>query len=246
MQLNLNTEQLKKRLKENIERNIVTGHQLQDTYFSNVEKLIEIHNISDVHYFSHRKFLGKFIIAFKKIVRKLMRPILNKQIIFNQLMIENIRFLQQQVKQNQTEQLRKVEDLLTNSIDEIINDFESYQVTRNTDLTEVVLSNNDLAKDFQKFKEEITTDTKLVTQIDLLKCDVEKLTAYIEEIKQESIKEASKNILIEISDFYYKKNEFDLSYHLLLSALKYDPQNIELERKLLSVFDTLNKSRDLQ
>ncbi|WP_259619994.1 hypothetical protein [Paenibacillus doosanensis] len=273
MQLNFNTEQLKKRLKENIERNIVSGHQVNDAYFSNIEKLIELHNISEVHYFSHRKFLGKFIIAFKKVIRKLIRPILNKQITFNQLMIENVRYLQQQVKDNQEHQAKKIEELLISSVDDLVNDLKDQENARNHYLTEVAASsNNNLETNLNKFKDEINygsdkkiselqkrieLQTEIVEQLTLQiqqqkneieqqKIDIESLNNKILNIVDDSRKETTKNILIELSDFYFRKNEFDLSYQLLLFALKYDPDNIELEGKLLSVFDTLNKSRNLQ
>ncbi|WP_028553097.1 hypothetical protein [Paenibacillus sp. UNC451MF] len=289
MQLNFNTDQLKKRLKENIERNIdkniVAEQQIHDAYFSNIEKLIELHNISEVHYFSHRKFLGKIIITFKKVVRKLIRPILNKQIIFNQLMIENVRYLQQLLKDNQAEQIKQIEELLSTSIDEIVNDIKTQESMRDGYLSEVAASNNNLEQNFNKLKDDINmdTDTKISTmmnqiesqrldiekleqqihaltnQIELQKLDVEKLNEQVTnisqiegsknqfyKIKEESVKEASKNILIELSDFHFQKNEYDLSYQLLLSALKFDPNNLELEGRMLSVFETLNKSRNLQ
>lgn len=297
MQTYLDSQILKKRLRENIERYVSENKHFFDANITNIEKLNQLHDIADVHFFSHRKIIGKFIILTKKVIRKLLRPILNKQTLFNQSLIEELKFLNENIRNKQIEQAESLVHVIDEFLDEIEkqqitnrkNDFDfqvswsNFQTSIESDIDnrlENAITNKIefLGRNIEKtvnekmnalenttnqsiYVLEAATNDKIETinnKFNNINLKIEEIinnrlgglkNEIVDEIKKIKIdieNQVTKKILVEIGDFYAFKSQYELSYQLYLTALKFDQTNLELERKVLESFDILNKSRNLK
>ncbi|RED57642.1 hypothetical protein [Cohnella lupini] len=127
-QVNFDEEVLKKRITERILRKMERQPQGVQSKLppTDLKPLIDAHNILNVDFYSHRKGFGRLIVLIKKLLRKLLAPILMKQIHFNQRSIDYLSSVDQRLealRQNglgyKVEQQERL-DSIANDISDVI------------------------------------------------------------------------------------------------------------------------------
>lgn len=236
--LNFDEEQLKKRIKERILYK-VDHHFLEiDTRSSNsntsqLKPLIEFHNILEVEYFSHRKFLGKFIIMVKKGLRKLLRPIFMRQIHFNQKVIDHFYIVDHNLSDTIETVKGTFKRIAEETVDEIIDELKG-------SLQEVVASNAESIRRYYENELQSKVDLQIHDHVEMLKSQ---LHDQVQMLKSQLNVELKSNVYRDLAFFagnHYNEIE---KYHLLLLALREDPNNLELEKEVLEAFERMNISR---
>ncbi|WP_339817803.1 hypothetical protein MKZ15_20835 [Paenibacillus sp. FSL R7-0216] len=225
--LNFDEEQLKKRIKERILYKADLHFPEKDTRPSDsnaslLRPLIESHNILEVEYFSHRKFLGKFIVMVKKGLRKLLRPIFMRQIHFNQKVIDHFYVVDHNLSDTVENVKGTFKRISEETVDEIVDELKG-------SLQEVVASNAESIRRYYEHELQSKVDMQIHEQVQKLKSELHV------EIKSN----VYRDLALYAGNHY---NEIE-RYHLLLLALREDPDNLELEKEVLEAFERMNISR---
>lgn len=147
-------EVLKGRIKERILRKFTNlPHDTRPNHVqSAIKPLIDAHNIMDVQFFSDRKIIGKYIVLTKRVFRKMMSPILMKQINYNQRIIDYLSTVDQRIEDNHNLFIaNKVQvEVLTNELaDEIVDEMNIQLLSLEEQLIEIKKSNDKLHNDIK-------------------------------------------------------------------------------------------------
>ncbi|MBQ4899960.1 hypothetical protein KB559_14100 [Paenibacillus sp. Marseille-P2973] len=233
--LNFNEEQLKKRIHDRILFKLNNSLPLQATSNQNdaaLKPLIDNHNILEVEFFSHRKFAGKFIVSTKKLLRKLLRPIFMKQIQFNQKVIDQLYVVDRQLVDNDASSKELFKSISVEITNDIIDECKIA-------LQEVVSSNVESIRNYYEDELQTRINEQIVEQISIRESQMnEKINA----IKIQLSKDIKSNLFRDLAIFEGNHNNELNRYHLLLMALRENPENLDLEAEVLSAFESMNKS----
>lgn len=232
--LNFNEEQLKKRIHDRImfKLNSLPTQVTTNQNDAALKPLIDNHNILDVEFFSHRKFAGKFIVSTKKLLRKLLRPIFMKQIQFNQKVIDQLYVVDRQLVDNETSNKEFFKSISIEITNDIIDECKIV-------LQEVVRSNVESIRNF--YENEL--QTKINEQIsEQVRAHKDQLNEQINTLKVQLYRDIKSNLFRDLAIFEGSHNNELNRYHLLLMALRENPENLDLEAEVISAFESMNKS----
>jgi hypothetical protein len=229
-QLNFNENELIKRVEDRINRksksNVLPSNTNEEF---NSTVLMETYNILDVDFFSHRKYIGKFIVLTKRILRKLLKPILAKQTSFNRNLVDALLSLENSFKEFKNSSL-KIDT--TNKKEK---DLFYEELQKNLDIK------------IQKY-----FDDKLASIdscLNDMKNEMNSLLSRQTEIQNNTIKEHDmenriiSQVFSTLSEIYHEKQDYQNSYYFLLLALKYASEDKDIEERTLQTFKKLNQSR---
>lgn len=223
-----NEEIFKQRVKDRIMNGLSQTDEVLRHNNSRISELESKTNISDVHFFSHRKFFGKVIVFSKRLIRKLLMPILNKQIDFNHNVVQQFHHINESIEEHQQANVSKLVDSMTKEISTM---HESIEM---------------LFSEIRQQKAEIENDKKIIKQ---LSEQVEKDIVVIDELKTE-LYEAQRisifELYKEIGDMERAQGNYHLSYQMQLMALKYASNEDMQEQKVLESFKLVNQSRNAE
>ncbi|RCX19021.1 hypothetical protein DFP94_10537 [Fontibacillus phaseoli] len=233
--LNFNEEQLKTRIHDRIlfKLNNCLPHQATTNQNDAAFKpLIDNHNILDIEFFSHRKFAGKFIVSTKKLLRKLLRPIFMKQIQFNQKVIDQLYVVDRQVVDNDASNKELFKSISVEITNDIIDECKMA-------LQEVARSNVESIRNF--YEDEL--QTKISEQIsEQIRVREDQINEQISTLKIQLNRDIKSNLYRDLAVFEGNHNNELNRYHLLLMALRENPENLDLETEVISAFESMNKS----
>ncbi|MGN7353653.1 hypothetical protein ACTHPJ_20165 [Paenibacillus amylolyticus] len=223
---NYDEEVIKKRLKERIYYAIENTSELNKQHDNSaMQPLIDTHNIYNVEFFSPRKVIGKFIVFSKKAVRKLMYPILIKQIHFNQRVIDHLYIVDQKLTQNVDEV--RLRALVSQLVEEMVSEFRIVLDTSTEQIKQNIISEKHL----------LNSELQEVLRKEIgIKVDEDKLKE-LEGVKM--ISEMKASVLRDIANI---EKDVNKKYQLLLLALKESPDNVEIETEVLKTFEELHQS----
>lgn len=223
---NFDEEVIKKRLKERIYYAIDNKSELSKQHDNNsMQPLIDTHNIYNVEFFSPRKVIGKFVVFSKKAIRKLMYPILIKQIHFNQRVIDHLYIVDQKLTQNVDE--ARLRALVSQLVEEMVSEFRIVLDTSTEQIKQNIISENHLLN--SELQEVLKKEIGIKVDEDKLK----ELDGVI------MISEMKASVLRDIANIEQDVNK---KYQLLLLALKESPDNVEIETEVLKTFEELHQS----
>ncbi|AOZ93300.1 hypothetical protein [Paenibacillus crassostreae] len=221
--LNFNEKQMKERLTERILHRINNGLKERaeiskdNNQSIDLKPLIDSHNIMDVEYFSHRRILGKLIIFSKRALRKLLSPILMRQIHFNQRVIDHLYIIDHKITSDNTLE-ENYKQMTIDIVDEIVCEMK-------------------VLIDASINKEEYHNEIEELRQSTL------SLSSEILEMKNNNPSLRSNILCALLNDLAKLENDNGKKYHLLLMALNENPDDLDLEARVLSAFESMNKSR---
>lgn len=223
---NFDEEVIKQRLKERIYYAIDNKSELSKQNDNNsMQPLIDTHNIYNVEFFSPRKVIGKFVVFTKKAIRKLMYPILIKQIHFNQRVIDHLYIVDQKLTQNVDE--ARLRTLVSQLVEEMVSEFRIVLDTSTEQIKQNIISEKHL----------LNSELQEVLRKEIgIKIDEDKLKE-LERVKV--ISEMKASVLRDIANIEQDVNK---KYQLLLLALKESPDNVEIETEVIKTFEELHQS----
>lgn len=233
--LNFNEEQLKKRIQDRILFKLNNHLSHQATTNQNetaLKKLIDTHNILDVEFFSHRKFTGKFIVYTKKFLRKLLRPIFMKQIQFNQKVIDQFFVVDRQAVDQEVSNKEFFKNISVDMTNDIIDECKIA-------LQEVVSSNVERIRNYYEDDLQSRINEQIIEQIGIRESQ---MNEQINAIKDQLYKDIKSNLFRDLAIFEGNHNNDLNRYHLLLMALRENPEDLDLEAEVISAFESMNKS----
>ncbi len=223
---NFDEEVIKQRLKERIYYAIDNKSELSKQNDNNsMQPLIDTHNIYNVEFFSPRKVIGKFVVFSKKAIRKLMYPILIKQIHFNQRVIDHLYIVDQKLTQNVDE--ARLRTLVSQLVEEMVSEFRIVLDTSTEQIKQNIISEKHL----------LNSELQEVLRKEIgIKIDEDKMKE-LERVKV--ISEMKASVLRDIANIEQDVNK---KYQLLLLALKESPDNVEIETEVIKTFEELHQS----
>lgn len=224
---NFDEEVIKQRLKERIYYAIDNKSELSKQHDNNnsMQPLIDTHNIYNVEFFSPRKVIGKFVVFTKKAIRKLMYPILIKQIHFNQRVIDHLYIVDQKLTQNVDE--ARLRTLVSQLVEEMVSEFRIVLDTATDQIKQNIISENHL----------LNSELQEVLRKEIgIKVDEDKLK---ELERGKMISEMKASVLRDVANIEQDVNK---KYQLLLLALKESPDNVEIETEVIKTFEELHQS----
>ncbi|WP_068779037.1 hypothetical protein [Paenibacillus sp. GM2] len=236
--INFDEEQLKKRILDRIQFKLNNNNHLNKPISNDqsevvLKPLIDSHNILDVEFFSHRKILGKYIVRFKKILRKLLRPLFMKQIHFNQKVIDQFYIVdRQQVEQNNINN-EVFHSISIGIVDDIVDECKIA-------LQEVVSSNLESIRSYYENELQAKINEQMNEHIN------EHLTQTKEQMNRtmaQLYRDIKSSIFRDLAMFEGNGNDELSRYHMLLMALRENPENIDIEMEAIAAFERMNKSR---
>ncbi|EPY07909.1 hypothetical protein PAALTS15_06684 [Paenibacillus alvei TS-15] len=236
----------KQRVKERIMNGLrETDKELHQDH-SMVSELESKTNISDVHFFSHRRFFGKIIVFSKRLLRKLLMPILNRQTDFNHNVVQQFYHVNELIKEQQEVSVSRLVDNMTvelssmhKSIEMLLSDIKK----QNEDLEDekkILLS--EISKQKNEIEDNKKTIQQLIEQVQNDIEDIEQLKKELYETQRKSIFEVYK----ELGDMERVQGNYQLSYQMQLMALKYASDEEVQEQKVLESFKLVNQSRNAE
>ncbi|WGU93809.1 hypothetical protein QJQ58_25295 [Paenibacillus dendritiformis] len=223
-----NEEIFKKRVKDRIIYGMSQTDEVLRHNNSRISELESKTNISDIHFFSHRKFFGKVIVFSKKLLRKLLMPILNKQTDFNHNVVQQFHHINELNMEQQQENVSKIIDSMTEELSEMHKSIEVLRLEIRQQKAEI----DDDKKIIKELTEKVKNDIEVIDQL--------KKTLY--ETQRKSIFE----LYQQIGDMERVEGNYKLSYQMQLMALKYASDDDLQEQKVLESFKLVNQSRNAE
>ncbi|PJN58962.1 hypothetical protein PAEAM_36130 [Paenibacillus sp. GM1FR] len=233
--LNFDEKIIKQRLKERIYYAMENTSEINKQHDnSSMQPLIDTHNIYNVEYFSTRKVIGKFIVFSKKAIRKLIYPILMKQIHFNQRVIDHLYIVDQKLNQNMDEV--KLRTITSQFVEEMVSEFQEILQTSVEQIKQNTISEKHLLSSEMQEIVRKEVEMKVEEAVDYYKTDRE-MAKELERIKE--ISDVKSSVLRDIANI---EQDVSKRYQLLLLALKESPENLEIEAEILKTFGELHQS----
>jgi signal transduction histidine kinase len=257
--LNFDETLLKKRIKERILLRMNTLNENlrdEDPNNSKLQPLIDHHNIMEVQYYSHRKFLGKVVIICKKVVKKLMYPVLMKQIHFNQRVIDQL-YVVDQMNNNLEQKINEMtHGIIDSVVDEVTTVIRHISDENHENHSRLEESLNKLTGSLEGYQHEIDNklnyyQNEVVVSLQESQNELDnKMHAYQKKNDEVIISNGKLKIdmvtslLDELADLEQSSGNYERSYHLLLLAQRNSPDDLELEKKLMQSFERMIRSRN--
>ncbi|WP_019635691.1 hypothetical protein [Paenibacillus fonticola] len=254
--LNFDEKILKKRIQDRILFKLENHFNTSDLTSENQEDmmlkpLIESHNILDLEFYSHRKFFGKFIIFTKKLFRKILHQIFMKQIHFNQKIIDHFFIIERKLIDKDLANKEIFKSISMSMVDDIVDECKIA-------IQEVVCSNVESIRNYYESELQISINEQIREQAGWLKEEANQIREEAKQISEETSKQISQQISTikkqlygeiksslfrDLAVFEKNSNIEESKYHLLLMALRENPENLDLEDEVIAAFESMNKSR---
>ncbi|MNP28872.1 hypothetical protein D3C76_1218710 [compost metagenome] len=182
-----------------------------------------------MEFFSHRKIWGKFIVGTKKILRKLLRSLFMKQIQFNQKVIDQFYIVDRQLFEKDAADKEFIKNISMDMVNDIIDECKIV-------LEEVIHSNIESVRNLYEEDLQARINEQLSDQVN-------QINEQMIIVKTELYREIKTNLFKDLAQLEKDCSSTNFRYHLLLMALREDPENLEIEAEVVSAFESLNKSR---